>query len=60
MRVCVCVQPSVVPDGLFVYVCVCHSSYDWMHVGAQSQRKPSDEWASCKANRSESKIDVWR
>ncbi len=38
--VCVCVQPPVVPDRVFFGVRVCHSSYDWMHVVAQSQRNP--------------------
>lgn len=40
MHLCVCSTP-LFPDKsvcLFVCVCVCHSSYDWMHVGAQSQR----------------------
>lgn len=60
----VCTQPlCCFRQSVYVCVCVCHSSYDWMHVGAQSQRNPvMNELpfsSSCEANQSESKMDGW-
>lgn len=42
LYVCVFVRAIVCSALLFQIhcLCVCHSIYDWMHVGAQSQRNP--------------------